>query len=149
MPKPAVPLDGQLCFAIYGASIAINRAYKPLLDELGLTYPQYLVLSTLWEGGAHTVGGIAERLDLEPSTITPLVKRMETAGLVDRRRNPDDERQVVVDLTEKGRDLETRAGCLLDELLRRSGLTVDELIDLNSRVRKLKTAIVGKGDGPA
>lgn len=141
MSKPAVPLQGQLCFSIYAAGIAINRAYKPLLDELGLTYPQYLVLSTLWEGGAHTVGGIAERLDLEPSTITPLVKRMEQAGLVDRRRNPDDERQVVVGLTQKGQDLESRAGCLLDELLNRSGLTVPELMDLNVKVRGLADAV--------
>ncbi len=148
MSKPAVPLQGQLCFSIYAAGIAINRAYKPLLDELGLTYPQYLVLSTLWEGGAHTVGGIAERLDLEPSTITPLVKRMEQAGLVDRRRNPDDERQVVVDLTEKGRELESRAGCLLDELLNRSGLTVPDLMDLNARVRGLADAVARpRGEG--
>lgn len=141
MPKPAVPLEGQLCFAIYAAGIAINRAYKPLLDELGLTYPQYLVLSTLWEGGPHTVGRIAERLDLEPSTITPLVKRLEQAGLVDRRRNPDDERQVVVAPTRRGADLETRAGCLLEALLERSRLTVPEIADLNARVRALTAAV--------
>lgn len=144
-----VPLDGQLCFSIYSAAIAINRAYKPLLDELGLTYPQYLVLSTLWEDGEQTVGGIAARLDLEPSTLTPLVKRLEQAGFVNRRRNPDDERQVRVALTDKGRALQTPAGCLLDELLRRSGLTVPGLIDLNDRVRKLKNAVSGKGAGPA
>ena len=140
-----VPLDGQLCFSIYSAAIAINRAYKPLLDELGLTYPQYLVLSTLWEGGEQTVGGVANRLDLEPSTLTPLIKRLEQAGFVDRRRNPDDERQVRVALTDKGRALRAPAGCLLDELLRRSGLTVPELIDLNTRVRTLKVAVSGKG----
>jgi DNA-binding MarR family transcriptional regulator len=140
-----VPLDGQLCFSIYSAGIAINRAYKPLLDELGLTYPQYLVLSALWEDGEQTVGGIAARLDLEPSTITPLVKRLEQAGLVARRRNPEDERQVRVTLTDKGRALRGPAGCLLDELLRRSGLTVDELIDLNARVRRLKVAVSDKG----
>lgn len=140
-----VPLDGQLCFSIYSATIAINRAYKPLLDELGVTYPQYLVLSTLWEDGEQTVGGIANRLDLEPSTITPLIKRLEQAGFVGRRRNPDDERQVRVALTEKGAALQAPAGCLLDELLRRSGLTVDQLIDLNDRVRQLKNAVAGKG----
>lgn len=141
MSKPAVPLEGQLCFSIYAASIAINRAYKPLLDALGLTYPQYLVLSVLWEGGPHTVGRIAERLDLEPSTITPLVKRLETAGLVDRRRNPEDERQVVVAPTARGAALETRAGCLLEELLKRSGLTVAQIADLNARVRTLTQAV--------
>ncbi|WP_296172684.1 MarR family transcriptional regulator [uncultured Brevundimonas sp.] len=136
-----VPLDNQLCFSIYSAAIAINRAYKPLLDQLGVTYPQYLVLSTLWEAGGQTIGGIADRLDLEPSTITPLVKRLEAAGLVQRQRNPADERQVIVDLTDQGRALQSRAGCLLDELLRRSGLSAQELTALNDQVRALKTAI--------
>jgi DNA-binding MarR family transcriptional regulator len=85
-----LPLDGQLGFSLYGAFIAISRMYKPWLDRLGLTYPQYLVLSVLWEGDDQTITGIATRLDLEPSTITPLVKRLEQAGHVVRRRNPSD-----------------------------------------------------------
>ncbi|WP_165184282.1 MarR family winged helix-turn-helix transcriptional regulator [Caulobacter soli] len=136
-----VPLDGQLCFSLYGASMAINRAYKPMLDDLGVTYPQYLVLSTLWEGDGQTIGAIAERLSLEPSTITPLVKRLEQAGFVDRQRNPKDERQVQVRLTDQGRDLRVQTACLTDTLLRRSGLTVDAIIALNQQVQALRDAV--------
>lgn len=142
MAKPdPIPLDSQLCFAVYGAGIAINRAYKPILDGLGLTYPQYLVLSTLWEADGQTVGAIAERLALEPSTITPLVKRLEQAGFVDRQRNPDDERQVHVRLTARGRGMQADTACLTDTLLRRSGLTVDRIIALNQDVQALRDAV--------
>ena len=136
-----IPLDQQLCFAIYGASLAINRAYKPLLDALGLTYPQYLVLSTLWETDALMIGAIAERLSLEPSTITPLVKRLELAGFVARERDPTDERRVHVSLTNAGRDLQSKTGCLTAELLERSGLTIPQIVDLNTRVQALRDAV--------
>lgn len=148
MAKPdPIPLDSQLCFAVYGASIAINRAYKPLLDALGLTYPQYLVLSTLWETDGQTVGAIAERLALEPSTITPLVKRLEQAGFLGRQRNPADERQVQVSLTAKGRGVQADTACLTDTLLRRSGLTVEQIIGLNEQVQALRDAVT-KREGP-
>jgi len=137
-----VPLDGQLCFTLYGTSLAINRTYKPMLDELGLTYPQYLVLSALWERDGQTIGGIGDRLDLEPSTITPLVKRLEQAGLVTRERNRLDERQVQVRLTPAGADLRERTACLTQTLLERSGLTVDEIVDLNARVQRVREALV-------
>ncbi len=141
-----LPLDAQLCFQLYGATIAINRAYKPLLDELGLTYPQYLVLSVLWEADGQTIGKIAERLALEPSTITPLVKRLEQADFVARRRNPEDERQVNVSLTERGRAIRADTACLTDTLLRRSGFAVDDLVALNAQVRKLRDAL-SAGEG--
>ena len=99
---PVLPLDGQLCFSIYSASIAIQRVYKPMLDELGVTYTQYLVLSALWERDGLTIGAIADRLALEPSTITPAVKRLEAAGFVARQRSTTDERQVQVHLSRKG-----------------------------------------------
>ena len=102
-------LDEQLCFALYSASMAINRAYKPMLDKLGITYPQYLVLSTLWEKDGKTIGAIALRLALEPSTVTPLVKRLEAAGLMTRKRNVSDERQVFVNLTQKGKAMQERS----------------------------------------
>ncbi len=140
---PPIPLDSHLCFSLYGASIAINRAYKPMLDGLGLTYPQYLVMSALWERDGQTIGAIATRLSLEPSTITPLVKRLETAGLVDRQRNPEDERQVNVRVSAAGWALRERAGCVTDTLLAKSGLTVAQLIDLNDRVRALRDAVAG------
>jgi DNA-binding MarR family transcriptional regulator len=138
-----IPLDAQLCFSLYSTTIAINRAYKPLLDDLGVTYPQYLVLTALSETDGLTIGAIAERLALEPSTITPLVKRLEQAGFVGRQRNPDDERQVNVTLTDKGRDLHARSGCLTGTLLNRSGMTVDQLVALNHQVQALRDALVG------
>jgi MarR family transcriptional regulator, organic hydroperoxide resistance regulator len=138
---PPIPLDQQLCFAIYGASIAINRAYKPLLDQLGITYPQFLVLSALWEDDGRTIGAIAERLDLEPSTITPLVKRLEQAGFVTRQRNPQDERQVWVRLTDRGRQMREDTTCLTEELLRRSHMTVPQIQALNEQVKTLRESV--------
>lgn len=143
MTDDLIPLDDQLCFSLYSTTIAINRAYKPLLDDLGVTYPQYLVLTALSESDGLTIGAIADRLALEPSTITPLVKRLEQAGFVGRQRNADDERQVNVTLTEKGRSLYARSGCLTGTLLNRSGMTVDQLVALNHQVQALRDALVG------
>ena len=136
-----LPLDAQLCFSLYSTTIAINRLYKPMLDSLGVTYPQYLVLSTLWEGDGRTIGGIAERLALESSMITPLVKRLEAAGFVDRKRNAADERKVEVFLTAKGKALRRETGCLTDALLENSKLTVPEMIAFNEQVRRLHKAL--------
>jgi MarR family transcriptional regulator, organic hydroperoxide resistance regulator len=144
MHSTKLPLDNQLCFSLYAATIAVNRAYKPLLDKLGLTYPQYLVLSTLWEKDGLTISAIAERLSLEPSTITPLVKRLEAAGFLSRERNRKDERQVIVSLTPKGRPLNDESACLTDRLLERSGLTPKQLGKLNAKVRKLRDALSDK-----
>ncbi|RWD29822.1 MAG: MarR family transcriptional regulator [Mesorhizobium sp.] len=142
--KPAnnpVPLDDQVCFSIYSAGMAIQRLYKPWLDQLGLTYPQYLVLNVLWREDEQTVGSIGEKLALEPSTLTPLLKRLEAAGLLRRTRNPANERQVVIALTDQGHDLRTRAGCLGDALLASSGHSSGELGELNQKVRQLRDAI--------
>ncbi|TIU96371.1 MAG: MarR family transcriptional regulator [Mesorhizobium sp.] len=136
-----LPLDDQLCYAIYSAGMAIQRVYKPLLDDLGLTYPQYLVLNVLWREDKLTVGGIAERLALESSTLTPLLKRLEAAGLLRRTRNPANERQVVVGLTDKGRELRSRSGCLADALLSSSGQSPAHLNQINRDVRELRDAI--------
>lgn len=137
------PLDRQLCFSIYGADLAINRTYKPLLDKLGLTYPQYLVLHALWETDGLTITGIADRLALEPSTITPLVKRLELAGFLTRLRNPSDERQVQVSLTDKGRDMREESACLGEALLKKAGMSLQELGDLNRQVQRLRDALSG------
>jgi MarR family transcriptional regulator, organic hydroperoxide resistance regulator len=134
-------LDEQVCYAIYSASLAIQRAYKPVLDELEITYPQYLVLNVLWSADEQSVGRIAERLALESSTLTPLLKRLETAGLVRRIRNPEDERQVLIALTEKSRALRSRAGCLGERLLSASGMSMDRLARLNAEVRELRDGI--------
>lgn len=142
-PKPndPVPLDNQVCYAIYSAGMAIQRLYKPWLDELGLTYPQYLVLNVLWQEDEQTVGHIGEKLALESSTLTPLLKRLERAGLVRRTRNPDNERQVVVALTDQGRALKSKAGCLGDALLETSGHSPNQLGDVNRKVRQLRDDI--------
>jgi len=149
--NPPVALDDQLCYALYSAGIAIQRLYKPYLDELGLTYPQYLVLNVLWREDAQTVGSIAEKLALESSTLTPLLKRLEAAGLVQRRRNPRNERQVVIALTPQGKVLRDRAGCLGAALLEASGRTPSELAKLNREIRQLRNRIyahIGEWDAP-
>ncbi|QJU60890.1 MarR family transcriptional regulator [Sphingomonas sp. AP4-R1] len=147
MPLETLPLDAHLCFAIYSANIAINRAYRPVLERLGITYPQYLVMRVLWERDGQTVGALAERLALESSTITPLVKRLETAGFVGRERNPEDERQVIVTLREQGRALQQESACLLATLPERSGLPVETLMRLNADVSALRDALGEKEEG--
>lgn len=142
MADPApLPLDEHLCFTLYGAGIAINRTYKPMLDEFGITYPQYLVLNALWESGSLTIGALAARLALESSTITPLVKRLELNGFVERQRSVADERQVHVSVTQQGRDLQRKTSCLTETLGSRSGMTAEELAILNAQVRRLRDAL--------
>ena len=119
--SPPLPLDRQICFTLYRLNMAVNRSYKPLLDELGLTYPQYLVLNALGEEDGRSIGAIAQRLALESSTITPLAKRMEEAGLLNRRRARDNERVVQVWLTDAGRELLRKSGCLNEMLGQRLG----------------------------
>lgn len=138
---PDLQLDDHLCFALYGAAMAVNRAYKPLLDQLGITYPQYLVLAALWDRDGQAIGEIADRLALEPSTITPLAKRMEAAGLIVRQRNPRNERQVVVSLTEAGRALRQRCSCLGETLLAASGLSFEQLLGFKEEVRAFRDAV--------
>jgi len=142
LPMPApLPLDGQLCFSLYSASMAITRVYKPILDRLGITYPQYLVLHALWETDGRPVGGIGERLGLESSTITPLVKRLEAAGLVVRKRNPEDERQVQVFLTEAGRAIREECGCLGEAVLAKADMSLERLASLNREAQALRDSL--------
>lgn len=150
--KGPVPLEDHLCFAIYSAGMAIQRAYKPWLEQLGLTYPQYLVMNVLWAQDAQTVGSIAKKLALESSTLTPLLKRLEAAQLVYRTRNPDNERQVVVELTAPGRALKAQAGCVGEALLAASRQSPKELGELNAKLKRLRDAIyenVGDGERPS
>ena len=105
-------LDNQLCFRLYTASRLITQSYHPLLSEMGLTYPQYLVMMVLWEQDGQSVNEIARRLYLETNTVTPLLKRMEGSGLISRREDPGDARKVIVTLTAKGRSLEDKASCV-------------------------------------
>ncbi len=140
-PPSDPKLDDFLCFALYSASHAFNRLYKPLLDELGLTYPQYLVMVTLWERDDRTVGEIGERLFLESNTLTPLLKRMETAGLVSRSRDPADERQVRLRLTPSGKALLDKARGVPPCVQEATGLTAEEARSLTDRIGALRAAL--------
>lgn len=136
------PLKDQICYTLYATSMAVTRLYKPMLDAMGITYPQYLVLNALNEQDGQTVGGIAESLALESSTVTPLVKRLEQAGLVARQRNRQDERLVQVFLTEAGRERLAESGCLNRALLARSGMTLAEIDALNRELQGLRDLLV-------
>ncbi len=123
-------LSNFLCFAVYSANSAIGRAYKPILDRLGLTYPQYLAMVTLWKKDGQTVGEIGEQLLLETGTLTPLLKRLETAGLVKRTRDTQDERVVRISLTEEGRSLKAKAKAVPKEIaaiMQASNVSIEDL----------------------
>ncbi len=139
-----LPLDNQICFTLYSTSMAITRTYKPMLDAMGITYPQFLVLSALGEEDGKTIGAIASRLALESSTVTPPVKRLEQAGLVTRQRSQVDERQVQVRMTDAGRALLAQSDCLGDTLIERSGLTAEQVDALNRRIQAFRDALVGE-----
>ncbi len=140
-PDDALRLGEFLCFAVYSASHAFNRVYKPLLDELRLTYPQYLVMVLLWEQDDQTVGSLGEKLFLESSTLTPLLKRLEALGHVKRTRDPVDERQVRVRLTDQGRAMQEKAREIPDCILEASGLKIDELRRLQNEIIALRSAL--------
>jgi DNA-binding MarR family transcriptional regulator len=133
-----------LCYSIYSAGLAIQRTYKPLLDELGITYPQYLLLNVLWEEDHLTIGDIGERLGIESSTLSPLVKRLQAAGLVERTRNPADERQVFVELTERSKALEERAVCMGVAVFGEAGISIERLFRLRDEVNTLRDALNAK-----
>ncbi len=134
-------LDHQLCFALYSASLAMTKLYKPLLEPLGLTYPQYLVLLVLWEGDGLTVSQVGERLSLDSGTLTPLLKRLETAGFVQRLRDTADERRVLLRLTAEGRALKRQALSVPEAVVCASGCALDELASLTTRLKALREQI--------
>lgn len=134
----ALLLDNQLCFALYSASLAMTKLYKPLLDELGLTYPQYLVMLVLWEGDGPMVSELGQRLGLDSGTLTPLLKRLEAAGLVSRMRDVADERRVHIHLTAAGRRLKARAAKIPACVLAASQCSLAEIQQLTGQVRALR-----------
>jgi DNA-binding MarR family transcriptional regulator len=136
--NPALLLDNQLCFALYSASLAMTKLYKPLLEALGLTYPQYLVLLVLWEQDGLTVSALGERLHLDSGTLTPLLKRMEQADLLVRQRSAEDERRVEVTLTAAGKRLKAKAGAVPACLVAASGCPIPELMSLTQQVQGLR-----------
>ncbi|WNG60903.1 MarR family transcriptional regulator [Archangium gephyra] len=130
-------LDNQLCFAVYSASNLITRLYRPLLEPLGITYPQYLVLLALWERSPRTVGELGEALGLDSGTLTPLLKRLEANGIVDRKRAPEDERRVLVELTPAGQKLRTRATSVPVEMLCKLRLPPEQAVELRDALKRL------------
>jgi DNA-binding MarR family transcriptional regulator len=136
-----VTLDQQLCFALYSASRAMTAAYRPVLTEMNLTYPQYLVMLVLWEDERVTVGRLGERMQLDSGTLSPLLKRLEGNGFVRRERSRVDERLVDVTLTPAGRRLERRAQCIPERLFGSTGMAEEQAADLRDAVRQLTDAL--------
>lgn len=138
----ANPLDQFLCFSVYAAGLAFNRVYKPLLDRYGITYPQYLAIVALSDRDGQKVSELGERLFLESNTLTPLIKRLETAGLVSRTRDTQDERVVRVSLTEQGRTVASEAlACVPGDVLRATGMSRENLAKLNQAMTRLGTTL--------
>jgi MarR family transcriptional regulator, organic hydroperoxide resistance regulator len=140
--KRPLLLGEQLCFALYSTSLAMNKVYRKLLRELGLTYPQYLVMLVLWERDGVSVSEIGERLYLNSATLTPLLKRIETLGLISRRRAHEDERQVIVSLSRAGRELRQKTGEVQDGVFRASGCTVEDLVAIKQRLDLLRSRLM-------
>ncbi|MDB5966882.1 MAG: transcriptional regulator, MarR family [Polaromonas sp.] len=141
-PDPMLQLDNQLCFALYSASLAMTRVYKPLLEELGLTYPQYPAMLVLWEQDGLAVSELGARLYLDSGTLTPLLKRLEASGLVSRIRAVEDERRVHITLTASGRTLKTRAAKVPACILSASQCSIPELMSLTQQVQALRQKLV-------
>lgn len=134
-------LDHQLCFALYSSSLAMTKLYKPLLEPLGLTYPQYLAMLVLWEGDGLAVSDLGQRLQLDSGTLTPLLKRLEASGLLQRRRDSADERRVLLQLTPAGRALKSRAAKVPPQVACAAGCSVEELAALTQRLKQLRDQI--------
>src|SRR5476651_2674878 len=143
MTKPldtceSLMLDNQLCFALHSTSLLMTKVYKPLLQALGLTYPQYLAMMVLWEEDGLTVGEISNRLLTDPGSLTPLLKRLEAEGLLSRTRSREDERVVIVELTDQGRALKDQARDIPQCILGASGQTLEQLQKLQADLQALR-----------
>ncbi len=134
-------LDRQVCFALYSASRAATAVYRPVLEDMGLTYPQYLVMLVLWESEPRGVKELGEELGLDSGTLSPLLKRLEVLGLVERRRSGEDERRVAIHLTPAGRNLSGKAAAIPQRLAQAAGLSPRELEQLRETLGKLTAAL--------
>jgi DNA-binding MarR family transcriptional regulator len=132
-------LDNQACFALHSTSLMMTKVYKPLLQALGLTYPQYLAMMVLWEKDGLTVGEISAKLLTDPGSLTPLLKRLEGEGLLSRTRSREDERVVIVELTEQGRALKDRARTVPPCILGASGFSIERLQNLQAELQALRS----------
>ncbi len=135
-----VKLADFMCFAIYSANLAYGRAYRPILEELGVTYTQWIIIVALWEQDNQTVGGLGEKLFLESNTLTPILKKLEELGFLSRRRDPTDERQVLVSLTDAGRALRNKG--VQKNLVAASGLTPEEFQTVQKMVARLRDNLI-------
>ena len=140
-PRDALLLDNMLCFALYSTSLAMTKVYKPLLRDLGVTYPQYLALLALWERDGLMVSELGDRLSLDSGTLTPLLKRMEAQGLVQRTRARSDERQVIISLTENGQALRKEAATIMPAVLCATQCSVDEASALRDQLVDLRKSL--------
>ncbi len=140
--RPSLLLDHQLCFALYSTTHAMNKLYRRLLEQLGLTYPQYLVMMVLWEKDGLTVSEIGERLFLDSATLTPLLKRLESMGILGRERSAADERQVIVSLTESGRTLKRTAAQVPQEVFCAAQCTPEEIGSLKRSLERLRANLL-------
>ncbi|UJF34665.1 MarR family winged helix-turn-helix transcriptional regulator [Paenibacillus hexagrammi] len=134
-------LENQLCFSLYASSRAITRLYRPMLDELGLTYPQYLVMLVLWDQKESTVKDLSEKLDLDSGTLTPMLKRMEAQQLIVRQRSREDERVVDITITDTGMDLYDKALCIPQTLLASSQMTPEEIVQFNRLLKQFLKSV--------
>lgn len=139
-------LDNQLCFSLYSTQLAMNKVYRKLLKPLQLTYPQYLVMLVLWEQDRQTVSDIGGRLSLDSATLTPLLKRLEGAGLVSRRRDPADERQVVIGLTDAGHALRDRAADIPTQVGCAVACSLEEVRALRQQLDQLRSHLAVAAD---
>ena len=139
----ALQLDNQLCFALSSASLAMTKLYKPMLDELGLTYPQYLALLVLWEQDGVSVSELGQRLKLDSGTLTPLLKRLESAGLLTRLRDATDERRVRVRLTAQGRTLKSKARRIPECILAATQCDLADVVSLTRQIQALRERLAG------
>lgn len=137
----AATLDQQVCFAVYSTAHAFNRTYKPLLEPLGLTYPQYLVMLALWEEDGLTVKALGEKLGLDSGTLSPLLKRLEQAGRIAKHRDREDERQVLISLTAEGSALQSETGRIMSAIGNAAGCPVSELAELRDRLKALRVSL--------
>jgi DNA-binding MarR family transcriptional regulator len=144
-PTPQLKLDAQLCFALYSTMHGVAKVYRRLLRDLDLTYPQYLVLLVLWEKDEINVSEICQRLQLETTTLTPLLKRLEGRGLIRRTRSAEDERQVIVTLTAEGRALRATAAGIPDCIAAAAALPREDLADLRGRLTRLRDNLTAAG----
>jgi len=140
--KFSLLLDEQLCFALYSTTLAMNKVYRQLLKKLGLTYPQYLVMMVLWENDQLTVSDIGSRLFLDSATLTPLLKRLETAGFISRQRAASDERQVVIRLTTAGRNLHKKAEAVPDAVFSATACSPDQLQTIKAGLEVLRDKLL-------